>query len=89
MTDRLYAAESILTLFSQLDVSRFPWEERIAVGACQARAANEWLDVCRMERYARRLNRLRVRPSRAEPTRPANMTPLSSYLVDRGNAARQ
>jgi hypothetical protein len=88
-TDRLYAAESILTLFSQLDTSVFPWEERIAVGSCQAKAANELSDLYCLERNARRLNRLRVRPSLPVQTRRPMAPPLSSYLVDRGNPARQ
>jgi hypothetical protein len=89
-THRLYAAESILTLFSQLDTSAFPWEERIAVGACQAKAANEWLDLYHLDRKARRLNRLRVRAPRTEQTSPPSMTTsLSSFLVDRGNPGRQ
>jgi hypothetical protein len=87
-THRLYAAESILTLFSQLDTSAFPWEERIAVGACQAKAANEWLDLYHLDRKARRLNRLRApRPEQTSP--PSMTTSLSSFLVDRGNPGRQ
>jgi hypothetical protein len=42
--DKLHAADSIVTLLARLDVSALPWEERLAVGACQARAIDEWLD---------------------------------------------
>jgi hypothetical protein len=90
-TDKFYAAESIITLFSQLNTSAFPWEERIAVGSCQAKAANELINLYRSERNARLLNRLRVRPSLARPAHhpSAIATPLSTYLVDRGHPARQ
>lgn len=88
--ERLYAAESILTLFAQLDTSAFPWEDRIAVGSCQAKAANELIHLYALNRNARRLDRLRVRPSRPVQAQPPTiMAPLSSYLVDRGNPARQ
>jgi len=42
--DRLHAAESVVALLARLDVSAFPWEERLAVGACQARAIDDWLE---------------------------------------------
>lgn len=34
----LSAADSVVTLLGELDVSAFPWDERIAVGACRAKA---------------------------------------------------
>ena len=49
---RLSAAESIAALLGRLDVSRFPWDEKLAVGVCQARAIDEWIDAyseCRSE----------------------------------------
>ena len=42
--DKLHAADSIVTLLARLDTSAFPWEERVAVGVCQARAIDDWLD---------------------------------------------
>ena len=50
LIDRLYAAESVITLFAQLDVARFPWDERIAVGACQAKALEAWFEAYPGER---------------------------------------
>ena len=89
-TDRFYAAESIITLFSQLNISAFPWEEQIAVGSWQAKAANELIDIYRSERNARLLNRLRVRQSPPMRARPFSMaSPLSNYMVDRAHPARQ
>jgi hypothetical protein len=41
---RLSAAESVAALLGRLDVSAFPWEEKLAVGACQVRAIDEWLE---------------------------------------------
>jgi hypothetical protein len=42
--DKLRAADSIVTLLARLDVSDLSWEERLAVGACQARAIDDWLE---------------------------------------------
>jgi hypothetical protein len=47
LIDRLYAADSIIALLGQLNVSKFPWEERIAVGVCQAEAQKAWWEACR------------------------------------------
>jgi hypothetical protein len=41
----MHAAESVATLLGRLDVSAFPLDEQIAVGECQARAIDEWLDL--------------------------------------------
>jgi hypothetical protein len=53
LINRLSAAESIVTLLGQLDGSRFPWEERIAVGACQAKALDAWFEAHDGERSGR------------------------------------
>lgn len=43
--DRMRAAESVATLLSRVDISAFPLKEQIAVGECQVRAIEEWLDL--------------------------------------------
>ena len=80
--DRLYASDSVITLLGKLDVSKFPWEERIAVGVCKARATKEWISIYCSQIKARRINRLqRVGPA-------AETSSLSSYLVNRDDAER-
>ena len=62
---RMWKADSIIALLGKLDVERLPLQEGQAVGACQARAVDEWLsayaEMRRRERYlsptARRLSR--------------------------------
>jgi hypothetical protein len=92
LTDKLYPAESVLTVLAQLDVAKFPWEERVAVGVCQAKALNDWLEVYWRERTRLKLERLFARKlTRAEnPTAGGiERSSLSSYLVDRAYPARQ
>jgi len=48
--DSFSAADSIITLLGKLDASAFPWEERIAVGACQAKAIDAWFEAYRRSR---------------------------------------
>ena len=38
------AAESIITLLAQLNVSKFPWEERIGLAVCQTKAMRQWIE---------------------------------------------
>ena len=92
LTDRLYAAESVITVLARLNVTKFPWEERVAVGACQAKAMSEWLEVYWSERVRSKLERLFVRQPKAARARRADSEtrqPLSSFLVDRAHLARQ
>ena len=56
--DKLFAADSVITLLGKVDVTAFPWDERIAVGACQAKA----IDACFDELQDKR-SRLRSRRS--------------------------
>ena len=46
---KLSAADSIISLLGGLNVSAFPWSERIAVGACQAKANRAWLEASQSE----------------------------------------
>lgn len=82
-SDPLYEPDSIIALLGKLNVSRFPWEERIAVATCQARAVKERLRIYAAQLGARRLKRLQ----RVGPT-PEPSWSLSSYLVNRGDAGR-
>ena len=92
LADRLYAAESVITVLARLNVTKFPWEERVAVGACQAKAMNDWLEVYWSERVRLKLERLFARRPRRDRARRANhenRQPLSIFLVDRADSARQ
>jgi hypothetical protein len=92
LTERLYAAESVITVLAQLNVTKFPWEEQVAVGVCQAKAMNDWLEQYWSERARLRLERLFVRQPKAARARRADFEtrqPLSSFLVDRAHPARQ
>ena len=80
--DRLYASDSVITLLGKLDVSKFPWDERIAVGVCQARATKEWISTYCSQIRARRIHRLQREAPAAETSS------LSSYLVNRDDAER-
>ena len=85
---RIEAAESVFTLLARLDVSKFPWEERISVGVVQARALREWIEAIRSAKARLRLARLfsrREKPAASYSRR----TPLSSFLVDRKHPERQ
>jgi hypothetical protein len=92
LTDRLYAAESVITVLAQLNVTKFPWEERVAVGVCQAKAMSDWLEAYWSERVRLKLDRLFARqpkPDRARRADSEKRQPLSSFLVDRAHPARQ
>ena len=56
--DKIEAAESIITLLARLNVSKFPWEERIGLAVAQTRAMREWIEAIRSARSRLRLQRL-------------------------------
>jgi hypothetical protein len=86
----MQAAESVLTLLARLDISKFPWEERIGVGVSQARAMREWVEAVRSAKARARFERLFERPATSDPSAlHSARTSLSSFLVDRGNPERQ
>ena len=88
--DRMQAAESILTLLARLDISKFPWEERIGVAVSQARALREWVEAVRSAKARLRFERLFDREVSGKPRETrSTRTSLSSFLVDRGNPQRQ
>jgi hypothetical protein len=92
LTDRLYAAESVITVLAQLNVTKFPSEERVAVGVCQAKAMNDWLEAYWSERVRLKLERLFARQPKSDRARRAEYEkrqPLSRFLVDRAHPARQ
>ena len=86
----MQAAESILTLLARLDISKFPWEERIGVAVSQARAMREWVEAVRSAKARLRFERLFHWgvPDKSRETRSMPMS-LSSFLVDRSNPERQ
>jgi len=86
----MQAAESVFTLLARLDISKFPWEERIGVAVCQARAMRDWIEAVRSAKARLRFERLFVReaPGTRGKTH-SKRTSLSSFLVDRGNPQRQ
>jgi hypothetical protein len=88
-SDRIEAAESIFTLLARLDVSRFPWEERIGVGVCQAKAMRQWIEAIRSAKAHLRFQRLFHRVAPVKRRKTDSRTPLSSFLVDRGHPNRQ
>lgn len=57
LIDKLSAADSVITLLGKLDASAFPWDERIAVGACQAKAIEAWLEAYQGEKSGLRSRR--------------------------------
>lgn len=61
------AADSVITLLGKLDVSAFPWDERIAVGAYQAKAIEARLRAAqgdaRLKDYQAKRSGLRSRRS--------------------------
>ena len=81
-----------MALLGRLNVSRFPWEERIGVAVCQARAARDWIEAVRSAKARLRYQRLFYRPAHAKPQQTLTysvQTPLSCFLVDRGHPNRQ
>ena len=89
-TNRLYAAESVIIVLAQLNVAKFPWEERVAVGVCQVKAMQEWLELFWSEQACLRSERLFSRESKCDSVpRAKSPQSLSSYLVDRAHSARQ
>jgi hypothetical protein len=92
LTDRLYPAESVLAVLARVDLAKFPWEERVAVGVCQVKAMQEWLELFWSEQARLRSEHLFSRePKRGSVPRAKSEAAqsLSSYLVDRAHSARQ
>jgi hypothetical protein len=87
--DRMQAAESVFTLLARLDISKFPWEERIGVAVCQARAMRDWIEAVRSAKARLRFERLFVRQAPGTGKSRSIRTSLSSFLVDRSNPQRQ
>jgi hypothetical protein len=88
--DKIDAAESIFTLLNRLNVSKFPWEERIGLAICQAKAMRDWIEAIRAARARLRYQRLFYRRPPAKQLRTYSPhTSLSSFLVDRGHPQRQ
>jgi hypothetical protein len=88
--DKIEAAESIITLLARLNVSKFPWEERIGLAVAQMRAMRQWTEAIRSARGCLRYQRLFHRDASERPEVPNSVrTPLSSFLVDRGHPERQ
>ena len=88
--DKIEAAESIITLLARLDVSKFPWEERIGLAVAQTRAMREWIEAIRSARGRLRFQRLFYREASARLGVPNSArTPLRSFLVDRSHPKRQ
>ena len=86
----MQAAESVFTLLARLDISKFPWEERIGVAVCQARAMRDWIEAVRSAKARLRFERLFVRQAPGTQGKPRfPRTSLSSFLVDRGHPKRQ
>ena len=83
------AAESIITLLAQLNVSRFPWEERIGLAVCQTKAMRQWIEAIRSAKAQLRFQRLFHRAPAEPRQKDAPRTSLSRFLVDRGHLERQ
>ena len=81
--DKIEAAESIITLLARLNVSNFPWEERIGLAVAQTKAMRDWAEAIRSARGRLRFQRLFL------GTRYTARTSLSSFLLDRGHPKRQ
>jgi hypothetical protein len=60
---RIEAAESIIALLAQLNVSKFPWEERIPLAVSQMTATREWIEAIRSVKANLRFQRLFYRRS--------------------------
>ena len=97
-------AESVLSILSQLDASKLPWEERVGLGVCQAKAMQQGIEGARaawaLLRYERLFSHERAggeslfpQPAMAKLHAPREehgaITPLSSFLVDRAHPDRQ